>query len=54
MKIVKPLLIAAVVAATWSGASAATAASAQAVRPDTATSAFLAVLNGQKGPASKH
>ncbi|HDR9258586.1 TPA: alpha/beta hydrolase [Burkholderia vietnamiensis] len=50
MKIVKPLLIAAVVAATWSGASAATAASAQAVRPDTATSAFLAVLNGQEGP----
>lgn len=53
MKIVKPLLIAAAVAAALSTAPAAFAAGADTIRPDTKTSAFLAVLNGQKGPGSK-
>ncbi len=50
MKIVKPLLIAAAIAAALSAAPAAFAGGAEAARPDTATRAFLAVLNGQKGP----
>ena len=53
MKIVKPLLIAAAVAAALSTAPAAFAAGAEAVGPDATTSAFLAALNGQKGRASK-
>ncbi|HGL4259886.1 alpha/beta hydrolase [Burkholderia dolosa] len=48
MKIVKPLLIAAAVAALSSTVSAASAA--EPVRPDAKTSAFLAALNAQKGP----
>ncbi|VWB25416.1 esterase [Burkholderia lata] len=52
MKIVKPLLIAAAVAAALSATTTAFAAGAgaDAVRPDATTSAFLAALNGQKGP----
>ena len=50
MKIVKPLLIAAAVAAALSAAPTAFAAGAETVRPDAATSGFLAALNGQKGP----
>ena len=50
MKIVKLLLIAAAVAAALSTAPAAFAAGAEAVGPDATTSAFLAALNGQKGP----
>lgn len=50
MKIVKPLLIAAAVAAVLSASTTAFAAGADTVRPDTTTSAFLAALNGQKGP----
>ncbi|EMH2975077.1 alpha/beta hydrolase [Burkholderia multivorans] len=50
MKIVKPLLIAAAVAALSSAVPAALAAGPDTVRPDATTSAFLAALNAQKGP----
>ncbi|EEE00680.1 alpha/beta hydrolase [Burkholderia multivorans] len=50
MKIVKPLLIAAAVAALSSAVPAAFAGGPDTVRPDATTSAFLAALNAQKGP----